>query len=285
MTISIIIPTLNRPQQIIQLFKRLNSVVTDEQIIVVDDSTDSQKDKLRAVANFDLNYIHRGSKLGVSSARNTGARSAKGEYLIFFDDDDDFTLDWLVDFKKQLISNPDVVFCNMKRINPDHSFSIVTCYNSGNGAKGNGIVIPGAWILKKERFLLVGGFDERLSYAENTELFFRLDQLEITRVFVPRVNFHYYPSPTGGSKDLRNMIDSLTIILSKHDRTLSTHVKYLYNQIVGVNYMRFQNFSKARKYLLKAFSFKPYKVSTLIRFSISLIPPLAKSLYPEKIKV
>tara|TARA_R110002020_G_C16207513_1_gene766763 strand:+ start:369 stop:1241 length:873 start_codon:yes stop_codon:yes gene_type:complete len=285
--LSIIIPTLNRPDQLNKLVDKIMIYAAPEvEVILVDDSLERWKGAdAETFKEGKINYIHRARKLGVSSARNIGAFHANGRYLIFLDDDDGFTSDWLVDFAGKLESNPDLVFCNMRRTEPNGAQSTVTSTNYGEGGRGNGIVIPGAWMIRKSCFIQLGGFDERLLYAENTEFFIRVDKLNLSRQFIPKVNFLYNPSPTGGSKNLQNMIDSLSIILDTHQDTLSTHVKYLYHQIIGVNQMRFRRYSEARKHLLLALSFKPLKAKTISRYCISLIPPLAKIFYPEKVQV
>ena len=38
--------------------------------------------------------------------------------------------------------------------------------------KHRATVIPGSWMIRKFLFMEIGGFDERLKFGENTELFF-----------------------------------------------------------------------------------------------------------------
>lgn len=282
--ISIVIPSLNRPKEIGRILKRFNrsEAGLDLEIIIVDDSSENFSGSFEKVSGLQLCYVHRGEKLGVSSARNVGVREAKGEYLIFLDDDDDFTEDWLPDFLEAAQDNPDLVFCDMKRIESNGAERIEAVKLDENNNLIENIFIPGAWMIKKDLFNKIGGYDERLLYAENTELFFRLGQIPMVVKRIPKVNFIYYPSPDGGSKNLQNMVDSILIILEKHENTLSNHVKYLYNQILGVNYMRFREYRKATYFLWNAYLLKPYKPGTLGRLMISLFPPLAKKLYPEK---
>lgn len=282
--ISIVIPTLNRPKEIIRILKKIqhSDNNSDLDLIIVDDSKEDISGAIEKINKIGIHYIHRGQKLGVSSARNLGAAEAKGEYLIFFDDDDDFTEDWMTDFLTATQENPDLVFCDMKRVESNGADRIEAVKLDENNNLIENIFIAGAWMIKKDLFDEVGGYDERLRYAENTELFFRLGKFPIVVKRIPKTNFIYYPSPDGGSKNLQNMIDSILIILDKHQDILNTHVKFLYNQILGVNYMRFRNYKEATQYLLKAFLLKPYKMDTIGRLLISLIPPLAMKLYPEK---
>lgn len=270
MLISIVIPTLNRShavQKLLNSFVNINGKETE--IIIVDDSVESLENELKK-NNANINYIYRGQKLGVSSARNIGAKIAKGKYLIFLDDDDDISENWFSDFSNMIVKDYDLVFCNMNRINKNtpNGF-VVKPTDKKFGAMGNAIVIPGAFMIKKTLFERAGGYDERLLYAENTELFFRINNLQPSRYYIDKVNFLYYPSEDGGSKNLRNMIDSNIIILEKHDSWLSNEIKYTYNQIIAVNYTRFGDQKNAAHYYMKAIKCKPFRIDTYVRFFIS----------------
>ncbi len=281
MKISIIIPTLERPKALRELIQNLTQLMNKEmELIVVDDSKESLEEVVNSWSDQSIQYISRGRKLGVSSARNIGAELAKGEYLLFFDDDDDFTSDWLKDFMSASLTSADLISCDMRLIDPNQKETIVSASN-----RGRGIVIPGAWMIRKSVFERVGGFDERLLFAENTELFFRLDQLNLKTEDIEKVNFIYKQSPDGGSKNLQNMKDSIQIILEKHDDYLTNHVKHLYHQNLGVIEMRFGNFDSAKDHLWKSWNFKPSKFSTLIRLGIAFFPVVARRIYTMEINL
>ncbi len=281
MKISIIIPTLDRPKALKELIQKLTPLMNKEtELIVVDDSKESLVDEVNSWSDQLIQYISRGRKLGVSSARNIGAELAKGEYLLFFDDDDDFTSDWLKDFFSFTDDSADLISCDMRLIDPNQKETLVSASNRGRGS-----VIPGAWMIRKSVFERVGGFDERLLFAENTELFFRLDQLKLKTEYINKVNFIYKQSPDGGSKNLRNMKDSYRTILKKHDGYLSKHVKHLYHQNLGVIEMRFGNFDAAKNHLWKSWKFKPSKFSTLMRLGIAFLPVVARRIYTMKINL
>lgn len=276
--ISIVIPTLDRPDQLEKLICKLANVIQDEELIIVDDSKVALKSHIVDTGDFKIKYIHRAEKLGVSSARNIGARAADGDYLLFFDDDDDFTSSWLEDFRNSLGSIPEFIHCDMKLIHENGKEETVSARE-----RKYPVVIPGAWVIKKSLFDEIGGFDERLKFAENTELFFRLGQIEKITEYIEKENFIYRQSVNGGSKDLQNMIDSNMIILEKHDAILNTHVKYLYHQVIGVNQLRSQRFDEARKHLWQAYKYKPYRLKTLGRLILSFLPKVSKLVYTKQI--
>jgi glycosyltransferase involved in cell wall biosynthesis len=90
---SVVIPTHNQ-KQILEhclrsLFNQTADPATYELIVIDDGSTDGTREmvqRLSSKASCELSY-HRQENLGRSRTRNTGARMARGEYLIFLDGD------------------------------------------------------------------------------------------------------------------------------------------------------------------------------------------------------
>jgi glycosyltransferase involved in cell wall biosynthesis len=93
--ISVVIPTYNRGHIV---HKAIDSVLAQShrplEIIVVDDgSMDNTGEKLKAYGDR-IRYIRRENG-GLSRARNTGIEAARGEWIAFLDDDDEFVADKL----------------------------------------------------------------------------------------------------------------------------------------------------------------------------------------------
>lgn len=90
--VSVIIPTYNRPNLLPRAIGSvLNQTYTNFECIVVDDA--SPVDSSSVVAEFDddrLVYFEHEINQGASAARNTGIAHAKGEYIAFLDDDDEW---------------------------------------------------------------------------------------------------------------------------------------------------------------------------------------------------
>lgn len=86
--ISVIIPTHNRAQMVVEaVASALGQTHREAEIIVVDDgSTDDTQQRLEPFADRILRI--RQENLGVSVARNAGIRAANGEYIAFLDSDD-----------------------------------------------------------------------------------------------------------------------------------------------------------------------------------------------------
>lgn len=75
-----------------------------ELVVVNGHSPDNTADVVRNFINehptATIRYIEEEENLGISSSRNTGAKSASGEYIAFLDDDDEFLPDYISEVMK-----------------------------------------------------------------------------------------------------------------------------------------------------------------------------------------
>jgi glycosyltransferase involved in cell wall biosynthesis len=87
--VSVIIPTWNREVFLLEAVRSVQAqTFADWELIVVDDgSTDGTRAEMEALAEPRLRYIYQQNR-GESSARNHGAREARGEFFAFLDSDD-----------------------------------------------------------------------------------------------------------------------------------------------------------------------------------------------------
>lgn len=109
--VSVIIPTYNRAPY---LARAIHSALAQEyspiEIIVVDDG--STDDTSQVIASFRDQIISvRQNNRGVSSARNTGLKMARGEYIAFLDSDDFWAKEKLSEQVKALEEHPDCNVC------------------------------------------------------------------------------------------------------------------------------------------------------------------------------
>jgi glycosyltransferase involved in cell wall biosynthesis len=87
--VSVIIPTYNHAHFIGEAIQSvLNQIFSDFEVIIVDDgSTDNTVDIVGSFVDKRIKYLYQDNK-GLAAARNTGLRSAKGEFVVFLDADD-----------------------------------------------------------------------------------------------------------------------------------------------------------------------------------------------------
>jgi len=84
---SVVIPTCNRANVLEQLLRRLAPQVDANGEIIVTDDSPSQKEAKEVVSKFANVCVVPGPRGGRAANRNFGAGSAKGDWIIFVDDD------------------------------------------------------------------------------------------------------------------------------------------------------------------------------------------------------
>jgi glycosyltransferase involved in cell wall biosynthesis len=273
---SIIIPAYNSESTLLSTVKSVQAqAYSDYEIIIVNDgSLDGTATVIDAlVLDSRIRAVFQ-TNAGVSAARNAGAKVANGEWLIFLDSDDLLAKRALELFSQFATTSETPILrggfirkvgCTQLVVIPD----------------GRRYVAPlaGSFAIRRGVFTGLEGYDVRLKFSENSELFHRLSIAGFKMFFINDVIFTYNESRGGGSKNLNNSTESLELILSKHTNSLSRNTKFLYNRILGVNYCRRRDFVKSRGYFWKAYVHKPWEFTTMIRYGITFFPILAQKIY------
>ncbi|MDE1507153.1 glycosyltransferase family 2 protein [Ligilactobacillus salivarius] len=87
--VSIILPVYNAADTVEKtIISVLNQTLKDIELIIIDDGSNIEtKNVIRSFRDRRIKLIEQENS-GVSNARNSGIRSAKGNYLFFIDSDD-----------------------------------------------------------------------------------------------------------------------------------------------------------------------------------------------------
>lgn len=189
--VSVVIPTYRRPQLLKNCIAALAAQdfnKDDFEIIVVTDGPDLET---RAMLN-DLSltlpfvqFISLVQKKGPAAARNAGWRAANGELIAFTDDDCLPTANWISNIWNEYILNgkPEYIAFTGKVQVP--LSEMPTDYEMNTAHLQNADFVTANCACTKESLELVGGFDERFTYAwrEDSDLEFRLmeNNVEIKR--------------------------------------------------------------------------------------------------------
>lgn len=183
--VTAIIPTRDRAQW---LRRAIDSVLRqtfgDFELIVVDDgSIDDTGEVVASIADPRITYI-RLSGTGQSRARNEGIARARGDWVAFLDDDDE----WLPEkLEKQLALLPEMpgvgaVYGRMcvqtgdEFRTPKNLDRLPSGDVSSSMLKENMIVMPSVFMVRRDELVRVGGFDETLHWGEDRDLWLRLAQ-------------------------------------------------------------------------------------------------------------
>jgi len=90
--VSVIIPTYNGSNTILRaVHSVLNQTYSNFELIIVDDcSKDNTFEVIKSIKDERVKVLRHKNNRGGSAARNTGIKKAKGEYIAFLDDDDEW---------------------------------------------------------------------------------------------------------------------------------------------------------------------------------------------------
>ena len=107
--ISVVIPLFNKEQIIEKTIKSVLSQDYDnfEVVVVNDGSTDGSVEIVKAIFDSRITLIEQENG-GLSAARNSGVKTAKGDYLYFLDSDDELTPDALEVMYRFVEAHPQV---------------------------------------------------------------------------------------------------------------------------------------------------------------------------------
>ena len=178
---SIVIPLYNKKDCI---YNTLESVLYqsfgDFEVLVIDDgSTDGSAGIVSSLSDSRIRLICQ-TNAGPSAARNRGIKDARNEYIAFLDADDIWATDYLQEMTSLISAYPDANCWgfNYSRIQ-DGSIKNL---NVG-GYRG---YINEKWIFtsfpfftsscccRRSSLIELGGFDERMKYGEDLDMWFRL---------------------------------------------------------------------------------------------------------------
>jgi glycosyltransferase involved in cell wall biosynthesis len=186
--VSVVIPTLGRPDL---LLRALNSVFNQtykkiEIIVVVDGPDDRTIEGLGKIVDARLHVIINSRSLTAAGARNIGASHAKGEWIAFLDDDDEWLPNKIARQLEFASDRGDIFVSCFSRIVSQTSIKIRpdTIYDN--------LMPLDEYLFDRRSFFTEGGFIQTSSYFMLKELFdkvrFRVDNPHDDWDFVLRIS-------------------------------------------------------------------------------------------------
>lgn len=284
--VSVIIPTYNRASL---LPRAVNSVLAqtygDYEVIIVDDcSTD---DTQRVIAEFTDSRIrqfrHKVNR-GVSAARNTGIANARGEYIVFLDDDDECTPSRLADQVPVLDQKPDVgmVYGWIEEVNDALGVSR-TPKNLQNTHRGRaafdaalaGVTFNNASVqrplIRASVVREVGGYDERVPTNGEEAIFFASITQICDAEYVPKVAVRYHINHAYDRMSQADTPENLNRFLEVHAEKFGDElsrrpkVQADFNMATAASFMRVKQPRRGIGYAIRGLMLEPLSVSNFLR--------------------
>lgn len=230
MMYSIIVPVYNVEKYLDRCIDSLiNQTYNDIEIILVDDGSDDASPEM--CDHFEklderIRVIHQGNG-GLSSARNAGVSSAKGDYVMFIDSDDYIDFDTCERFSKYTSNDYDVITGSMY-VEDEYKSNVrkkgIRRYEkpelSGRelllcALKESEFLAPAVLNIYNRRFLIDEGLSFRLGILHEDEEFTPRVMLLAKSVFVSGETFYHYVirenSITTSLNQTQNVIDIYSI--------------------------------------------------------------------------
>jgi len=207
-TISVIIPTRDRPRQLLLCLEALvrQDYPRDRfEVIVVDDASQSRPavDDLEVVhQHIHLHLVTQPQSAGPSVARNRGVSHATGEFLAFTDDDCTPAPDWLQQLRARFASIPrHLIGGRVINALTNNSYSTAShvildvAYKYYDPSRGRAHFFPTSnFALAADLFREMDGFNENwpLAAAEDREFCYRWLQRGFLMTYAPEARVYHH---------------------------------------------------------------------------------------------
>ncbi len=256
--VSIIIPVFNKLELTHRCLKSIlkNTRYGNYEVIVVDNgSTDATRDYLKKLKAPNIHPVFNEENLGYVGGCNAGASKARGDYLLFLNNDTEVRPGWLGTMVTLAEEHPDAGVVGSKLVFPDGTlqeaggiiFSDGNGWNYGRGFNPNDprfnfvrkvdYVSGASLMVRRTLWEKIGGFDQRYApaYYEDTDLCFS----------ARREGYQVYYQPA-------------SVVIHYEGQTAGTDLSSGFKKYQRINHKKFVN--KWRKELKKQWENKPQNV-------------------------
>jgi len=292
--VSVIITTYKRSPEIVKRAAKsvLNQSYKNIELLIIDDSPDTYelRDSVRDMVHSlgeSVCYIQHKKNMGACAARNTGLNVAKGEYIAFLDDDDE----WLPEkIEKQLSvfkknKNAAIVYCGRYSYYVKEQKTVVQKTKFKNGYVFDSLILENFIgstsfpLIRKSVIEKLGGFDINMKAAQDYEMWLRIaKEYEVDYIKEPLVRYYVHEGDQI-TKNHRNKADALERLNELHIDYLEKHPKILSKRILRISrsYAEF-DISKAQRLLIEAVNWYPIPTLELLLLSGCILCKLLKKL-------
>jgi glycosyltransferase involved in cell wall biosynthesis len=269
LSIAVVVPAYNNPDGVRRTLAALSSRLHEHaavDVVVVDDGStdDTAAVATAAIASWPSGRVVSTANAGPAAARNRGAREGRGSHLVFLDLNDAPLAGWLTMFAEALRNGAGLVHCDPEFVDA----AIET---------EHGFLLPGCFALARDVFEAVGGYDERLRFAENTDLveraqrWCRANGRPVTHVGAALLQVHDVSDPRRYD---RAKVDAMTYLLTRDADELrrDRRKRARLARVGAVSAARIGEHRTARRLAVTAARAEPLQVRNWLRVAMTVVP-------------
>lgn len=271
---SIIIPTYNRSNLLSKCLQCLDpgiqTIGRNYEVVVTDDSNNEETKKLIQNSFSWVNWVA-GPRNGPAANRNSGAKQAKADWLIFVDDDCLPDKNLLKNYQHALEQEPDMLVFEgcIKADRAQRSFAEESPVNETGG-----YLWACNFMINRNVFLdTLQGFDEKFPFAamEDVELNYRITQLKLKKRFVKEAFvIHPWRIQTRMWQITLNRFQSTLYFLKKHPGKKS-EINSKYYLVAFYNSLIKNTLKNALKFRFRGFADKILYDILQLYFSVYIL--------------
>jgi glycosyltransferase involved in cell wall biosynthesis len=234
MKASVIVPTYNQVNLLKNCLKSFENQSVDKgdfEVIVVNDASQDDTSLFleRYRPGYNLSVVNHPRNLGRAQARNSGAKQAEGELLIFLDGDSTVDFNFVSEHLKGCEGGKDSVCIGNVRLSAECEVLPFKSYLTTRGVQRlkSGEEVPfryfvsGNISLPRGLFERTGGFDPSFLFygGEDLDLGIRLHQAGAKFIFLPgAISYHHLEDDLKGAIDKKYIFGNraLPSVIEKH---------------------------------------------------------------------
>ncbi len=280
-SVAVVIATYNRAQFLVETIRSiLNQQLQNFELIVVDDGSTDDTERLLAGYRSQLRYLYQENR-GPSAARNLGVRCANADWISIQDSDDLCTPNHLKTLYGYVKDHPEcaMVFANGDYLGGrEHNRDTIIPRTKSQQLAKRGVKLEDffeksilrlqAALISKKAYDAIGGHDESLRICMDLDLGFRL-LMNFPVAYLDSVVFSYrrHAGNIGRNEELR-LTENIRVIekllrdypsarAQLGSRTVSRRLAYRYYHLAKGRWRRNER-HQAREALQQAIGLQPY---------------------------
>jgi glycosyltransferase involved in cell wall biosynthesis len=312
---SVCIPAYNGANYIGEaISSTLNQTLADFELIIVDDcSTDNTEAVIQSFSDNRISYYKNATRLGLVGNWNRCLELSRGQYVCIFHQDDVMMPDNLAEKVKILEEHPHVGLVYSDVLQIDTAGALIRegwpakpPFEQQGVCRGleflrtqllgpNTISCPGV-VVRKECYEKLGGFDARLPFTADWEMWLRLAVFyDVAYLAKPLIKYRWHENNETlnfrGIKDLEHSYRAKILVLDKHPKlipdvkSLRSKVVKMYKQLALdhiLHHYRQGEYEQGKEYLAFALEIESSEEQSVLKGTLDLFSDIVEQMHQNQ---